>query len=182
MKHTPAEQKAIEAARLAATLTDAEYVAIRKSPGAQRTITQRRALLESDLKRAGETFESRERSNDLYRHYLKTGDTAEARWHAPSPLLTSTATIRRELVEAWKELAEFDRMPFAPHVGREPKRWLKTERYHRLMEIQRAIERNGGKVRYRQRTTRQEAIYARVIAPGNTMNTKPEPRQLALGL
>ncbi len=73
-------------------------------------------------------------------------------------------------------------MPFAPHVGRKPKRWLKTERFHRLMEIQRAIERNGGRVRYVQRTTRQEAIYARIIAQGNPENTKPEPRQMVLAL
>ncbi len=179
MKHTSQEQKAIEAARAAEDLPDAEYVAIRKTPSQQRTIAQRRALLASDLKRAGETFESRERSNDLYHHYLKTGDTAEARWHAPSPLLTPTAAIRRELVEAWKELAEFDAMPFAPHVGREPKRWLKTERFHRLMEIQREIERNGGKVRYVQRTPRQESIYARIIASDQRRNNH-EPQQLPL--
>ncbi len=181
MKHTNQEQKAIEAARAAEDLPDAEYDAIRKTPSQQRTIPQRRALLASDLKRAGQTFEDRERSNDLYRHYLKTGDRAEARWHAPSPLLTSTAAIRRELVEAWKDLTQFDAMPFAPHVSHEPKRWLKSERFHRLMEIQREIERQGGKVRYVQRTTRQEAIYARIIASDQPKN-KHEPQQIPLGI
>ena len=96
MKHTPAEQKALDAAKNIKTLPAAEYVAIRQTPAAQRTVTQRRAMLEDDLKHAAEAFESRERSNDLYRHYLRKGDRSEARWHAPSPLSprhrTSAAT------------------------------------------------------------------------------------------
>ena len=184
MKRTPSEQKALAAARLVVPITDAEYVAIRKTPSAQRTVTQRRAILESDLKRAAETFESRERSNDLYHHYLKTGDRSEARWHAPSPLVASTQSIRRDLVEAWKDLTGFDRMPLAPIVRHETKRWQKSQRFFMVLEVQRAIERNGGKVRYRHRPTRKDAIYARVIAPGNTKkdNRTPELQQLALGV
>ena len=183
MKLTPTEQKALAAARLIHPVTDAEYVAIRKTLSAQRTYTQRRAVLEADLKQAAEAFESRERSNDLYRHYLKAGNLSEARWHAPSQLQDSTQSVRRDLTEAWKALTEFDRMPLAPLVGREPKRWRKSERFFMVMQVQRAIERNGGKVRYQRRPTRKDIIYARLIASGNTnKNNAPEPQQLALGL
>ena len=182
MKRTPTEQKALNAAREIAPMPAAEYVAIRKMPAAQRTITQRRSVLEDDLKRAAEAFERRELSNDLYRHYLKTGDRAEARWHAPSPLVASTQSIRRDLVEEWKDLVEFESMPLAPRVRTESKRWQKSKRFFALLEVQRTIERNGGKVRHRYRPTRKDAIYARVIAPGNPkrVNRTPEPRQLAL--
>jgi len=182
MKRTPSEQKALAAARLVIPITDAEYVAIRKMPGVQRTVTQRRAVLEDDLKHAAEAFESRERTNDLYRHYLKTGDREEARWHAPSPLVESTQSLRRELVDAWKALADFDRMPFAPFLSRETKRSLKSRRFFLALDVQRAIERNGGKVRYRHRPTRKDAVYARVIAPANKTASTREPRQLALGV
>jgi len=182
MKHTPTEQKALNAAKNIDPMPAAEYVAIRKTPAAQRNVTQRRAMLEDDLKHAAEAFESRERSNDLYRHYLKTGDRSEARWHAPSPLVASTQSIRRDLVEAWKDLSEFERMPLAPRVRTESKRWQKSKRFFALLEVQRTIERNGGKVRHRYRPTRKDALYARVIAPGNLQraNRTPEPRQLAL--
>jgi len=181
MKLTPTEQKALAAARLIHPVTDAEYVAIRKTPSAQRTYTQRRAVLEADLKQAADAFESRERSNDLYRYYLKTGNRSEARWHAPSQLQDSTQRIRRDLVEAWKELAEFERMPLAPLVGRETKRWHKSERFFMVMEVQRAIERNGGKVRYQRRPAKRDVIYARVIASGDPKkNSAPELRQSVL--
>ena len=184
MKHTPAEQKALDAAKNIKPLPAAEYVAIRKTPAAQRTVTQRRAMLEDDLKNAAEAFESRERSNDLYRHYLKTGDRSEARWHAPSPLVASTQSLRRDLVEAWKDLAEFERLPLAPSVRTESKRWRKNTRFFALLEVQRTIERNGGKVRHSRRPTRKDILYARLIAPQNpqTGTRTPEPLQLALGV
>ena len=184
MKHTPTEQKALDAAKNIAPIPAAEYVTIRKIPAAQRTVTQIRAMLEDDLKRAAEAFESRERSNDLYRHYLKTGDRSEARWYAPSPLVASTQSLRRDLVEAWKDLVEFERLPLAPRVRTESKRWQKSTRFFELLEVQRVIERNGGKVRHRHRPTRKEVIYARVIAPSNPqrVNLTPEPLQLALNV
>ena len=182
MKHTPAEQKALDAARTVTPVPPAEYLAIVKTPAAHRTVTQRRAMLEHDLKQAAEAFESRERSNDLYRHYLRKGDRSEARWHAPSPLRDSTPRLRRDLVEAWKDLIEFERMPLAPHVRTEPKRWQKSTRFFALLEMQRAIEKNGGKVRHRHRPSRKDALYARLIAPGNPQRETPtpEPQQLAL--
>jgi hypothetical protein len=184
MKHTPTERKALDAANNIDPLPASEYVAIRKTPATLRTVTQRRAMLEADLKHAAEAFESRERSNDLYRHYLRKGDRSEARWHAPSPLVASTQSLRRDLVEAWKDLLEFERLPLAPRVSREPKRWRKSTRFFELLEVQRAIEKNGGKVRHRQRPTRKDALYARLIAPGNPQrgNRTPEPLQLALGV
>jgi hypothetical protein len=115
---------------------------------------------------------------------LKTGDRSEARWYAPSPLVASTQSLRRDLTEAWKDLIEFESMPLAPRVGRESKRWQKSSRFFVLLEVQRVIERNGGKVRYRRRSTRKDALYARVIAPANPQreNRTPEPQQLALGV
>ena len=184
MKHTPAEQKALDAAKNIKPLPAAEYVAIRQTPAAQRTVTQRRAMLEDDLKHAAEAFESRERSNDLYRHYLRKGDRSEARWHAPSPLVASTQSLRRDLVEAWKDLLEFERMPLAPSVRTESKRWRKSTRFFALLEVQRTIERNGGKVRHRHRLARKDILYARLIAPENPQKETrtPEPLQLALGV
>ena len=184
MKHTPTEQKALDAAKNLDPIPAAEYVAIRKTPDAQRTVTQRRAMLENDLKRASEAFESRERSNDLYRHFLRTGDRSEARWYSPSPLVASTQSLRRDLVEAWKDLTEFERLPLAPSVRTESKRWQKSTRFFALLEVQRAIERNGGKVRHLRRPTRKDALYARLIAPGNPQreNRTPEPLQLALNV
>jgi len=184
MKHTPAEQKALDAAKNIKPLPAAEYVPIRQTPAAQRTVTQTRAMLEDDLKHAAEAFESRERSNDLYRHYLRKGDRSEARWHAPSPLVASTQSLRRDLVEAWKDLLEFERMPLAPSVRTESKRWRKSTRFFALLEVQRTIERNGGKVRHRHRPTRKDILYARLIVPGNLQKETrtPEPQQLALGV
>jgi hypothetical protein len=184
MKHTPTERKALDAAKNIAPMPAAEYVAIRKTPAAQRTVTQRRSIFEDDLKHAAEAFESRERTNDLYRHFLRKGDRSEARWHAPSPLVASTQSLRRDLVEAWKDLLEFERMPLAPRVTREPKRWRKSTRFFALLEVQRTIEKNGGKVRHRHRPTRKDILYARLIAPGNPQrgNRTPEPLQLALNV
>ena len=184
MKHTPTEQKALDAAKNIAPIPAAEYVAIRQTPATQRTVAQTRAMLEDDLKHAAEAFESRERSNDLYRHYLKTGDRSEARWHAPSPLVASTQSIRRDLVEAWKDLLEFERMPLAPRVRTESKRWQKSTRFFALLEVQSTIERNGGKVRHRRRLARKDILYARLIAPENPQRETrtPEPLQLALGV
>ncbi len=184
MKHTPAEQKALDAAKNIKPMPAAEYVAIRKTPAALRTVTQTRAMLEADLKHAAEAFESRERSNDLYRHYLRKGDRSEARWHAPSPLVASTQSLRRDIVEAWKNLLEFERMPLAPSVRTESKRWRKSTRFFELLEVQRSIERNGGKVRHRHSPTRKDILYARLIAPEDTKPGKhiPEPLQLALGV
>ena len=75
-------------------------------------------------------------------------------------------------------------MPLAPQVRTESKRWRKSTRFFALLEVQRTIERNGGKVRHRRRPTRKDILYARLIAPENTQqrNRTPEPLQLALGV
>ena len=182
MKKTPTEQKALKAAKEIEPMPATANMEIRRTPYAQRTITQRRAILADDLRRAADTFEQRERSNDLYHHYLKTGNITEARYHAPSPLVDSTQSLRRNLSEAWKALLAFDNQPLAPHTTNEPKRWMKSQRYFMLLDVQRAIERNGGKVRYRQRQTKKDLIYARVIAPANNPKQPAEPQQMALGL
>ena len=185
MKHTPTEDKALKAAQSATEIPAEEYLAIRKIPEAQRTHAQRRARLEDHLKCAAAAFEQRERSNDLYRHFLKEGDRTEARYHAPSQLLDSMPSLRRRLTEAWKDLAEFDRMPLARNVQTDTKRWLKTKRFFAALELQKAIERNGGKVRYRQTMTHaREKAYALIRAANPEKEKKPqaEPMQLALGV
>lgn len=184
MKHSPTENKALAAARGIEPMTPEEWAVIRETPRERRSIEQRHALLRDTLKAAAGAFEDRERTNDLYRHYLKQGDRSEARWHAPSPLQDSTDTLRRRLTDAWKALQDFERMPLAPNVGAESKRWRKSTRFWQVMDAQKAIEKNGGKVRYRQRKTRKDLIYERVIAPHNPRpDAAPRgPQQLALSL
>lgn len=184
MKHSPSEDKALKRAASITSLPPEQFVAIARTPHAQRNVAQRKAMLEDKLKTAAEDFMKRENSNELYRYYREKGDMTNARYYAPSQLQDSTNALRRRLTETWKELTQFDQMPLAPYISRDSKRWAKTARFFEVQKVQRAIEKNGGRVRYRIRKTRADLVYARVIAPANRKpgEAKPEPQQLAFSL
>ena len=178
MKHTRMEDKALETAGDIKPMTAKEWAQIRDTPRQQRTLPQRRALLADTLKRAAEEFEQRERNNDLYRYYLKEGNRTEARYHAPSGLQDKTSCLRYRLTEAWKALRDFDRSPLAQNVSTESKTWAKRNRFWQAMDAERAIQKNGGKVRYRRKRTRRDEIYDRIILRANRAEqpAKPEPQ------
>ena len=147
MKHTPAIDRAL--ARANNVGAEADTSLLDAWAGNQAcAFALKLYRLEQTLKRRADAFLERERHNDLYRYYTQKRDRSNAHYYRPSQLQDSTAAIVQRLLTAARDLADFESMPIAPHVGRTSKRWQKTERIFRLMDTEREIRRQGGKVRH----------------------------------
>jgi len=68
------------------------------------TPQQRRRYREGRLHHAAETLNRRQLRNSLYRHAVQTGDRSAISDYRVTALDTSTARIRRDLVDAYRAL------------------------------------------------------------------------------
>lgn len=158
MKHTPAIDRALARAKTVRPETDPLTAeAENKEPGCAYARTLHR--LEQHLKHCAASFEERERHNDLYRYYVQKRDRTNAHYYRPSQLQDSTTRIKERLLSAYRDLKAFENMPIAPNVGTITKRWRKSERFFRLLDIEKEIRRQGGKVRHAARPLSQRGTH-----------------------
>ena len=114
MKATPTERAALDKARGLRPLELEEASALSRAPDLQ-TFARRHdrvRLAQTRLVWAAENWNRRELRLSLYRYAVRDNDRTEIHYHRVTALDTSTARIRRALVDAYRALAIAEKASF----------------------------------------------------------------------
>ena len=110
MKLSKTETLALERVKGLKPMTDEERTSLPSDSDAW-SPQQRRRYREDRLCHSAEVLDRRQLRNSLYQHAVRTGDKGNINYYRVTALDTSTARIRRDLVDAYRALMALGEEP-----------------------------------------------------------------------